>query len=85
MILAGSTIRNIAVARRTGTEARRIGLAVRHAATRWPTARLVLGNKLAGRAAICPAIGLAAELASVIEPGVVPVLATGQALAARIA
>jgi hypothetical protein len=61
----GSTIRNIAVVPPIGTELRRIASAVRLAETPSPIARLVPGNRLAGRAAICPAI--AEDQASAIE------------------
>jgi hypothetical protein len=55
-IPAGSTIRNIAAAPRMGTEVPRTGLAVRHAETPYPIARLVPASRLAGKAEIWPAV-----------------------------
>jgi len=61
-IPAGSTIRNIVAALRMETEEPRTSSAVRHVETHFPIARLVPGNKLAGRAEIWPAVA-AEELA----------------------
>ena len=52
---SGNTVRSIAVALRIATGRPRTGLAARRAVIRSPTARPAPGNKLAGRAAICPA------------------------------
>ena len=52
---SGSTDQNIAAVPRMETAGLRIGLAAPHAAIRSPTARPAPGNRLAGRAAICPA------------------------------
>ena len=56
----GSTIRNIAAAPRIGIEVLRTGSGVRHAETPSPTVKQMRDSRLAGRAAICQAIGLAA-------------------------
>jgi hypothetical protein len=71
----GSTIRHIAVAPRIGTAPLRTGTAVRHVVTPWPTAKLAPGKMSAGRAAICPALGLAV-MASAAGLGEPPALAT---------
>jgi Protein of unknown function (DUF2950) len=77
----GSTIRHIAVAPRIGTAPLRTGTAVRHAVTLWPTAKLAPGKVSAGRAAICPALGVAAMASAGLgEP---PALATVLAEAER--
>jgi hypothetical protein len=59
-IPAGNTIRNIAGAPRTGIEVPRTGSGVQHAETPSPTVKRVPDSRLAGRAAICQAIELAA-------------------------
>src|SRR6266403_1003138 len=64
---AGSIIRSIAAALRIATKLRQTGLVVRLAEIRWPTVRLRPGTRLAGRAAIWPAIA-PKELAEAIEP-----------------
>ena len=53
----GSTIPSIAAVPRIGTELPQTGSAARHVATLWRIARPVLANRLAGKAAICPATG----------------------------
>ena len=55
-IPTGSTIRNIAVAPRIGTEVRRTGSVVRRVETPYPIAKPVPGNRLVDKAAICRAI-----------------------------
>jgi hypothetical protein len=52
----GSTIRNIAAARRIGTEPPRTGSAAQRVETPCPIVKPMHGNRLAGRAAIYPAI-----------------------------
>jgi hypothetical protein len=59
-IPAGNTIHNIAEALRTGIEGPRTGSGVRHVETPSPTVKRVPDSRLAGRAAICQAIELAA-------------------------
>ena len=76
---AGSTIRNIAAALHIGTEPQQTGLAVRHAEIRWPTVRLRPETRLAGRAAIWPAIA-PKELAEAIEPAMEPAMELVQAI-----
>ena len=51
----GNTIRNIVAALRTETGRLRTGSGARRAVIRLPTARRAPGNRLAGKAAICPA------------------------------
>src|SRR6267142_1265327 len=75
----GSTIRSIAAALRIATKLRQTGLAVRHAETLWPTVRLRPGTRLAGRAAIWPAIA-PKELAEAIEAAMELVRAIGPAM-----
>ena len=53
----GSTIPSIAEVPRIGTELPQTGSAARHVGTLWRIARPVLANRLAGKAAICPATG----------------------------
>jgi hypothetical protein len=72
----GSTIRNIAGVPRTVTVQPQTGLAARHVAIPWRIARPVLGNSLAVRVGIWPAI-VPAEAASAIAArevvlGIVP-------------
>ena len=62
----GSTIRNIAVALPIGTELLPTGSAALLVEIPCPIARQGPGNRLAGRAAIYPAIALWAELARAI-------------------
>jgi hypothetical protein len=59
-IPAGNTIHNIGEALRTGIEGPRTGSGVRHVETPSPTVKRVPDSRLAGRAAICQAIELAA-------------------------
>jgi hypothetical protein len=59
-IPTGSTIHNIAGAHRIGIEVPRTGSVVQHAETPFPTVKRMPDNRLAGRAAICQAIGRAA-------------------------
>jgi hypothetical protein len=95
---SGSTIPNIAAAPRTKTVQLRTDSAARRGAILLRTVRLALGNRLADRAAICPAIGqveraidqveraidqVVAVLA--IEPGVESVPAIGPAAVELIA
>jgi hypothetical protein len=54
---SGSTIRNIAAGPRIRIELQRTDSGARRGAILLPTVRLALGNRLADRAAICPAIG----------------------------
>jgi hypothetical protein len=51
----GNTTRSIAAERHIATARLRTGLAAQPGAILWPTARLAPGNRLAGKAAICPA------------------------------
>ena len=62
----GSTIRNIAVALPMGTELLPTGSAALLVEIPCPIARQGPGNRLAGRAAIYPAIALGAELVRAI-------------------
>jgi hypothetical protein len=82
-IPTGSTIRNIAAARRIGTELRRTGSAARHVETPYPTVRLVPGNKLADKAATYQAIELAVQVSATV-PVPVRALAIEVAEAERI-
>ena len=54
---SGSTIPNIAAGPHIRTELQRTDSGVRRVAILLRTVRLALGNRLADRAAICPAIG----------------------------
>jgi len=65
----GSTIRNIVVARHTATAQLQTGLAALRGATRLLTVRPVLDNRLAVRAAICPAIALEAVGSATVQAG----------------
>jgi hypothetical protein len=78
-IPTGRTIRNIAAALLIETELPQTGLVVRHAEIRWPTVRLRPGTRLAGRAAIWPAIA-PKELAEAIEPEMEPAMELVQAI-----
>ena len=59
---AGSTIRNIAVAPLIGTELPRTDSASQHGGTHWLIAKRGLGNRLADKAVVWPAIALAVEV-----------------------
>jgi len=91
-IPAGSTIRNIAVVLLTEIEVPRTSLVVQREATRFRIAKLVPGNRSAGRAGICPAIA-PEEPAWAIEPAEIvsaadlaeQALAIGRAVVEQIA
>ena len=88
---SGNTVRNIEAALRTRTVPPRTGSGAQPGATLFPIAKRMPGNKLAARAAICPAtveepasaIGLAEELVPATEAERARV--TGQVVAEPIA
>jgi hypothetical protein len=87
----GSTIPNIAEAHRIRIELQRIDSGARRGAILLRTVRLALGNRLADRAAICPAIGQVERAVDrvvavlIIEPVVESVPAIGPAAVELIA